>query len=31
MLKPIAKGINPKTVVIAVNSTGLNLALPPLL
>jgi hypothetical protein len=29
MLKPIANGINPNTVVIAVNSTGRNLALPP--
>ena len=29
MFKPIAKGINPSIVVIAVNSTGRNLALPP--
>ena len=28
MFKPIARGISPKTVVIAVNSTGRNLALP---
>ena len=29
MFKPIARGINPSIVVIAVNSTGRNLALPP--
>ncbi len=30
MFKPVAKGINPKMVVIAVSKTGLNLAAPPL-
>ena len=29
MLKPIANGIKPNMVVIAVNNTGRNLALPP--
>ena len=29
MFRPIARGINPNIVVIAVNNTGRNLALPP--
>ena len=31
IFKPVAKGINPKIVVIAVSKTGLNLAAPPLI
>ena len=30
MLRPIARGIKPRTVVIAVSITGLSLAVPPL-
>ena len=29
MLRPIARGIKPRTVVIAVSTTGLSLAVPP--